>query len=546
MSSQLQQPKDEYDLVVVGSGVGGMATALAALEAGMSVAMLEKDHWIGGGTALSHGGLWAGCNHIARRAGIPDSREAVIEYMRFVAGGEADNELLMAYVDSAPVALEYFERCGVGIRLLPGFPDHYFPVAPGSTEVGRSLESVPVSLRDLGELGDRIENSEIDPHRASVSEFISWGGIVNRKNRDHALVTKREQDKVRTCGAALIAHFLKGLLRHNTTPFLETAAEELLERNGAITGILTNTGRQVKGRYGVVLAAGGYEGDAEMTRSFEGLPGWHSPFPKAIAGDAFRLATEVGAASAFTRNNLAVMVGVPVPSKVKGHEPEFRLVQIFECQMPHTIIVNAQGKRFSDEAYFQDTIAALRHYDVWKREYPNLPCYMLFDSQYVENFAFCGNDIGTPPPEWVTQADTLEELAGLLGISKSGLLATVAEFNSNARDGVDRAFHRGEKKWTQAKSQEIRGIGTPNPALGPLDKAPYFGVQLFPAAFVPSGGIRTNSNGQVLSIRGKPIPNLFAVGNSAAHLEYGIGYQAGYSLTAAMTFAYRCVEHLKH
>ena len=386
----------------------------------MSVAMLEKDHWIGGGTALSHGGLWAGCNHIARRAGIPDSREAVIEYMRFVAGGEADNELLMAYVDSAPVALEYFERCGVGIRLLPGFPDHYFPVAPGSTEVGRSLESVPVSLRDLGELGDRIRDSEIDPHRASVSEFISWGGIVNRKNRDHALVTKREQDKVRTCGAALIAHFLKGLLRHNTTPFLETAAEELLERNGAITGILTNTGRQVKGRYGVVLAAGGYEGDAEMTRSFEGLPGWHSPFPKAIAGDAFRLATEVGAASAFTRNNLAVMVGVPVPSKVKGHEPEFRLVQIFECQMPHTIIVNAQGKRFSDEAYFQDTIAALRHYDVWKREYPNLPCYMLFDSQYVENFAFCGNDIGTPPPEWVTQADTLEELAGLLGISKSG------------------------------------------------------------------------------------------------------------------------------
>jgi hypothetical protein len=45
--------------------------------------------------------------------------------------------------------------------------------------------------------------------------------------------------------------------------------------------------------------------------------------------------------------------------------------------------------------------------------------------------------------------------------------------------------------------------------------------------------------------QGKPIANLFAIGNTAAHLEYGVGYQAGYSLTAAMTFAYRCVRHLK-
>jgi 3-oxosteroid 1-dehydrogenase len=57
--------------------------------------------------------------------------------------------------------------------------------------------------------------------------------------------------------------------------------------------------------------------------------------------------------------------------------------------------------------------------------------------------------------------------------------------------------------------------------------------------------VRTNVNGQVLDAHGRVIPNLFAIGNTAAHLEYGVGYQAGYSLTAAMTFGYRCVRFLE-
>lgn len=78
MGSNSLSQADEYDPVVIGSGVGGLATALAAVESGMSVAVLEKDKMIGGGTCLSHGGLWAGCNHIAKSQGIEDSRGAVV------------------------------------------------------------------------------------------------------------------------------------------------------------------------------------------------------------------------------------------------------------------------------------------------------------------------------------------------------------------------------------------------------------------------------------------------------------------------------------
>jgi 3-oxosteroid 1-dehydrogenase len=119
-----QQPGPEYDVVVAGSGIGGVAAALAAAEAGLSVAVLEKDSLIGGGTCLSYGGVWVGCNHIANAAGIPDSRDAVLNYMRFVAGGAADDELMQTYVDQAPIAIEFFSQNGVEFQLTPGLADH--------------------------------------------------------------------------------------------------------------------------------------------------------------------------------------------------------------------------------------------------------------------------------------------------------------------------------------------------------------------------------------------------------------------------------------
>ena len=533
----------ECDLAVFGSGAGGLSVAVAAAAQGMRVVLFEKDSLIGGGTALAHGGLWAACNHVADAEGVSDSLDAGLEYMRFVAGHTADEKLMRAYLGSAPAALKFFDDCGVKLRIIPNFPDHYYPVAPGSTEYGRSLEPFPFSVRELGSWGEKIRDSHIDPHRASVSEFVAWGGMVNRKNRNAVLIEERERNGVRTCGAALVARLMKVLLEQGVEPQLETAISGLIVQDKKVVGARTNRGQEIHAHRGVVLATGGWEGDAQLAGWFEGLPEWRSPFPRAISGDGYRLGVEVGAATALVRDNLAVMVGVPVPPRLGSGEPEFRLVQIFECMAPHTMIVNAAGQRFSDESYFQDTVAALRQYDVWQRRHKNLPCFLIFDSQFTENFSFCGGEVGAALPSWVTQAQTLEALAGELGIDPAGAQAGVSRFNEFARGGKDLDFHRGEKKWTQAKRDKIMA-GGPNPSLGPLDKAPFYGVRLFPAAFVPSGGLRTDVNGQVVDPNGEIIPGLFAIGNTAAHLEYGVGYQAGYSLTAAMTFGYRCAEML--
>jgi predicted oxidoreductase len=83
-----------------------------------------------------------------------------------------------------------------------------------------------------------------------------------------------------------------------------------------------------------------------------------------------------------------------------------------------------------------------------------------------------------------------------------------------------------------------------NPNLGPLDKAPYYGLRLRVASVgINAAGLRTNADAQVVHVRGRPIEGLYAVGNSAAPLDIGAGYQSGLSNLRGMTGGYRAALH---
>src|SRR5262245_1880196 len=114
---------ESYDVVVIGSGIGGVATALAARESGLRPVLLEKAAKLGGGTSFSMGGIWIGCNHLMLAAGYRDTREDVLSYMRFVAAEEADEERLLAYADRGAEALKFFEDCGIRFRISRGLTD---------------------------------------------------------------------------------------------------------------------------------------------------------------------------------------------------------------------------------------------------------------------------------------------------------------------------------------------------------------------------------------------------------------------------------------
>src|ERR1700746_800871 len=85
-------PSGSYDLVILGSGIAGLAGALAAHELGLQPVVLEKAAALGGGAVHSYGLIWVGQNHLARDVQIADSRDEILAYMRFLGGGAVDED----------------------------------------------------------------------------------------------------------------------------------------------------------------------------------------------------------------------------------------------------------------------------------------------------------------------------------------------------------------------------------------------------------------------------------------------------------------------
>jgi succinate dehydrogenase/fumarate reductase flavoprotein subunit len=535
-----------FDVVVIGSGIAGVSTALAAREAGLRPVLLEKADKLGGGTSFSMGGIWIGMNHLMLAAGYKDSRDDVLSYMRFVGAEETDDERLLAYVDRGPEALKFFEDLGIRFRISRGLTDHYFGVAPGSVAEGRCLNTDFIAATDLGIWQDSILAPRDTPIEVNSEELFNWGGIANINNWPKDVLEERRRNKIRTRGVGVITHFVKQLLARGVMIKRGTRALSLVTENGRVTGVVTDKGR-IAGTRGVMLACGAYESNPAMAQAYEGLPGFLSMFPPTIDGDGMVMGAELGAQTRTIRNNLAVFLGFNIPGKHPGEEPLFRIVGISEMFCPHTMVVNRDGQRFADETYFQNMVPSLRRYDVKKHRHANLPCYLIFDQQYIDGFSFIDAPRGSEVPAWVSRAGSLEELAVKLTIDPTGLSSTVARFNAFARKGVDEDFRRGEAAWCLAKKDVWKPTREDekyvSPTLGTLRIPPFYGVELHPSVFA-SGGLVANASAQVINQRAAPIPGLYAAGNNAVHTEYGVGYQAGFSLGSGMTFGYLAARHM--
>jgi succinate dehydrogenase/fumarate reductase flavoprotein subunit len=538
---------ETFDVVVVGSGIAGLATALAARELGLRPVMLEKAAKLGGGTAFANGGIWIGDNHLMRAAGYGDSRDAVLAYMRFIAGDQAVEENLLAFVDHGPPALKFFEDCGIAFRISKGLSDHYYDAAPGSVAEGRCLNTDFIAASDLGSWEDRILAPRDTPLDVNSEELIAWGGITNIDHWPKDIMADRRRRRIRTRGVGVVMHFVKQLLRREVPIRLAAAVDELVVARGRVAGVAMKDGTRIGAARGVMLATGAYESNPALAKIYEGLPGWLSMFPPTIQGDGMVMAGEIGAQVRTIHNNMALFLGFDIPAERPGEAPLFRLVGISEMLCPHTIVVNKDGRRFADESYFQAMVPSLRSYHVKSHRHANLPCYLVFDQQYVDGFSFAGGRRGGDIPAWVARADTPAALAAALGIDAAGLSRTVAGFNDFARAGVDADFGRGKTIWSLARKDQWQPTRADeryvNPSLGTLRIAPFYGVELHPSAFA-SAGLLTNARAQVIDQRQQPIPGLYAAGNAAAHTEYGVGYQAGHSFASGMIFGYLGAHHM--
>jgi hypothetical protein len=236
---------DAWDVVVLGSGIAGLAGALAAHELGLRPIVLEKASTLGGGTVNSYGLIWVGQNHLAQAAGYSDTRDETIAYMRFLGGGSLDDDRMSTFVDRSPEALIFFEKCGIRFHVVRGVTDHYYGKSPGSHAIGRSVEVDLISGFDLGDWRDRVSTPDDVPCFVTAEEQITWGGINSFSRWDQDLVRERKRQDMRGKGLGLISHFLK-VLRARSVPVLtDQHVESLAIENHRVTGVVMRSGESV-------------------------------------------------------------------------------------------------------------------------------------------------------------------------------------------------------------------------------------------------------------------------------------------------------------
>ena len=532
---------DVFDVIALGSGIGGLAAALAAHEHGLRPILIEKSDQIGGTTADSYGLIWVGGNHLMRLAGQTDSRDDIVQYMRFLGGGELSEERMLALVDHSPEVMVFYESCGIPFRLVGGIVDHYLGVAAGARSSGRTLEAELISGHELGAWRDKVRTPKDAPYFVTAEEQYAWGGINRYSTWDQDMVRDRRARDMRGKGVGLVTHFTKALLARGVPIRMNAAVGGLTVEDDRVTGVRMSDGTLLRAKKGVVLATGGYEWNADLIQDFDPIPRLQPLSPPSSTGDGLIMGAEIGAAIRRIQNNLNLMLGFYLVPDEPSREPIQCMAGISEMCSPHTIVVNKAGQRFADELYFQSVVPALRKFDTLKHDYANLPCFLIFDRQFTSSYALAHLPAGTAVPSSVARADTVADLAVKLGIDPAGLDCTVTRFNTFAADGRDEDFQRGAMRWRLAdRSTERRG----NPSLGTLDRPPFYGIELRPSLGTTSAGLLADANGQVLHQRRHPIHGLYASGVVAARTELGAGYQAGLNLASAMTFSLLAVRHM--
>ena len=546
---EAKENDETTDIVAVGSGIGGCATAISSAESGARVVLLEKSAWIGGVTAFSNGKLWIPTTQQSREAGIRDSLPEAQSYIEALGNGAGESQLIERFLRHSVEALEYFERkVGFRARLMPDFADYYFDDVVGSKGTGRYLELPLIKLSELQSLREIFRyladysTPVLREERIASRAKPGAGNWVSNDSAavDEDVIERRKREGWLGEGAALAAWFIRGALAAGVDIRASSPVVSLLFDGSRVSGVHVATPhgqKTIRASRAVILATGGYDWDSDLVRQYEGVLGdrnFGSACPPEITGDGLRLGHDVGGMVAALPSQMNIMqVGVCMKNGSRD-QADFRGFTPF---FPHSIVVNKKGMRFADEAFHPAMAAAVQMFDGATHGCPNWPAWLITDARGKDAYPIAPNVVG------FESADTIAALATHCGIDPQGLTETVERFNAFCALGQDKDFHRGERAYSHYAfwPTEVHSAG---PSLGALSQAPYYAVPLYRIAVgVVSAGLKTNEFGQVISIRGTAIPGLYAVGNAAARRDLGVAFQSGIANTRGMTYGYLSGRH---
>lgn len=554
----------ECDVLVVGSGAGGMTAALRARDLGMDVLVVEKSDRYGGTSAVSGGGIWIPCNHRIAALGGQDTAQEAIRYIRTVTNGIIDDGRVEAYVEHGRRMVEYLEaNSRVRFEAQAEYADYYPEVAGGKPGF-RSMDPLPFDARELGDEFARMREPSpgtlmmgrvgmtMKEARVLLCRGPGWVGltlkILWRYWRDLGGRLRSRRDRFLTLGNALIAALRRSLLDRQVPLWLETPLQNLVEEGGRVIGAeVLREGRmlRIRARQAVVIAAGGFERNQAMRSQYHPQPSqsqW-SGTPPYNSGDGIRAGQSLGAATALMEHSWWAPT-----TYVEGEEKQ--RVLFVERTLPGCVMVDAAGQRFVNEAApYTDIVYAMYGHD--SEQARSVPCWMIFDAEFRRKYP-CGALLpGYAQPDsrvpahlrsYYHKADSIAELAQVIGVDGEGLARTLERFNRYAALGQDPDFHKGESLFDRYYGDPHV---LPNPCLAPLLKAPFYAVKIDAGDIGTKGGLLTDVHARVLRDDGSAIDGLYAIGNSAASMMGTTYPGAGSTIGPAMTFGFLAAEHIQ-
>lgn len=555
------QSQKEVDLLVIGAGAAGMATALVAALEGLDVMVLEKSSLVGGTASTSAGSIWIPGNTQSLAAGYQDSVEKAAVYMQGLIGDDVTG-LRSAYLRTGPIAVDYLRKLSE-VRFVPCGKHPDYRDMDGAAITGRALVPEPFDGRKLGSDFARI--------RPPIQEFMVLNGMMVGKedivkllgrfkslsNFSHSvkLVVRYFLDRLRyrrgtriVMGNALIGRLFFSL-KNLRVPFLfDVEVSDLATTGGSVTGVIfKSTGKiySITARKGVVLATGGIGHNQHLRElAFPKPTPRESMACSTISGDGILLGRRCGGAFNPQEHRGG---GFWTPISVINRRDESRGLYphlFLDRAKPGIIAVNLNGERFVNEANsYHDFVEGMYRSNT---DMGAISCYLVCEAHFITKY---GLGIIYPKTRnlepfvrngYILKADSLEALGSKMGVPTVRLAETIQIYNQFCKNGRDMDFGKGDTELNR-----FNGDSTikPNPCLAEIKKGPFVALRIFPSEIASSAGLKTNADGQVLTDEGRVIEGLYACGNDMASVMAGTYPGPGTTLGPGITFGYRIAMH---
>ena len=456
----------ETDVVVVGAGGAGMTAAINAAHAGKNVLIVEKMPYAGGNSTKATGGMNAAGTKYQAQIEFTNAK-GVENTLATAKEKWAGNEAITALAETVQKQWDAYQADPQGYFDTPEL------MALDTMIGGKGINDSALVETLCSNSADAID--WLDEHGITLHSVSSFGGASVK--RIHRPVNA--EGKTVSVGSYMIPLLQENCDKAGVQTLLNTTATELLtDANGAVVGVKAtgSTGETITvNAKAVVLTTGGFGANLDMVTEYKPeLKGFMTTNAAGAQGQGIEMATAVGA-------DTVDMDQIQIHPTVEANTAALITEGL---RGDGAVLINAEGKRFIDEVGTRDVVSAAEIAQTGSYSWLVVDQAMVDASSVIQGYIKKG---------YTVTGQTYEELAKAMGVDEAAFAETMKTWNGYVAAKNDPDF--GRTSFAKA-----------------LDTAPYYAIKVTAGVHHTMGGLKINTNTEVLKADGSVIPGLFAAG----------------------------------